>query len=131
MSYTVKLVNLECFAAEEIDGDEVYIKLNGAKVWAAHPDKMTHVPKDDHTVNQYDFAGGYKHTHAGWLPLTPDDPKQFVFSGQSGAAVLQLWDTDAITSHDLLGETPIDPSQASGGNISVVFKRLGAHYRLT
>ena len=131
MAYVIKLIGLECFTAEEIDGDEIYVKLNGTKVWQAHPDKMTHVPKDDHHVNQYDFVKGLKHTHAGWIPMMPYNPDEFVYKDQSGRSVLQLWDADVLTSDDLLGETPIDQSQASGGNISVVFRRAGAHYRLT
>ena len=38
---------------------------------------------------------------------------------------------DVLTQDDLLGQTPIDASQASGGHISVIFQRDGAHYRLT
>lgn len=131
MTYTISLIGLECFKAEEIDGDEIYINLNGAKVWAAAPDKMSPHPDADDWVSQYDFAGGRKHSHLGWVPLMPYNPEAFVFKDQSGASVLQLWDADVLSSDDLLGQTPIGPSQASGGNISVVFQRVGAHYRLT
>lgn len=131
MAYTIKLIGLECFRAEEVDGDQIYIKLNGAKVWEAHPDRMLPTPEHDGLVSHYDFAGARKQTHDGWIPLMPYTPEQFVFEEQTGVAALQLWDADALTSDDLLGETPIDASQASGGNISVVFQRSGAHYRLT
>ncbi len=131
MTYTIKLVGLECFKAEEVDGDEIYVKLNGAKVWEAQPDKMSYAVTESHHVNQFDFAGGRKHTRDGWVPLMPYNPGAFVFKDQSGDLVLQLWDADLLTSDDLLGQTPIDASQASGGNISVVFQRAGAHYRLT
>jgi hypothetical protein len=131
MTYTIKLVGLECFRAEEVDGDEVYIKVNGAKVWEATPDKMLPVPEFEGIVSHYDFAGARKHTHDGWIPLMPYVPGHFVFKNQTGDSVLQLWDADVMTSDDLLGQTPIDETQASGGNISVVFQRLGAHYRLT
>ncbi|MFN8452439.1 MAG: hypothetical protein U0521_28510 [Anaerolineae bacterium] len=131
MAYTIRLIGLECFRAEEVDGDEIFIKLNGKKVWEANPDKMLHAPESDGMVSQYDFAGARKRTRAGWIPLMPYQPGQFVFRDQTGDSELQLWDADVLTSDDLLGQTPIDASQASGGNISVVFQRLGAHYRLT
>ncbi len=131
MAYTIRLVGLECFRASEVDGDELYIKLDGAKVWEAHPEKMTPTPEHDGLVSQYDFVGARKLTHTGWIPLMPYQPEQYVFKDRSGATVLELWDANVLTSHNLLGETPLDASQASGGNISVVFQRSGAHYRLT
>ena len=131
MAYTLKLIGLECFKAEEIDGDEVYIKLNGTQVWEAAPDKMSPQPQADDWVSHYDFAGGRKLTHLGWVPLMPYNREAFIFKDLSGDSVLQLWDADVMTSDDLLGQTPIDQAQASGGNISVVFQRVGAHYRLT
>ena len=131
MTYTIKLISLECFKAEEIDGDEVYLKLNGAKVWEASPDKMTPLAVAHDSVRHYDFAGGRKQTGEGWIPLMPYNPDLFVFKEQLGPAVLQVWDADTLTSDDLLGQTPIDETQGGGGNISVVFQRLGAHYRLT
>lgn len=131
MAYTIRLVGLECFRAEEVDGDEIYIKLNGAKVWEAHPDRMHPAPERDGLVSHFDFVGARKLTHAGWIPQMPYQPDTYILKDQTGAAVLELWDTDVLTSHDLLGETPIDANQASGGNISVVFQRSGAHYRLT
>ncbi len=131
MAYTIKLVGLDCFTAEELDGDEIYIKLNGEKVWEAHPDKMSHALAGEHQVSQYDFAQGRKHTQTGWLPLDSFRPEDFAFQNEDGTSTLQLWDADVGTRDDLLGETPIDASQASGGNISVVFRRSGAHYRLT
>ena len=131
MTYTIKLVGLECFKAEEVDGDEIYIKLNGKKVWEAAPDKMSARPEHDDWVSHYDFEGGRKQTGVGWVPLAAYNPHEFEFKNQSGDSVLQLWDADVLTDDDLLGQTPIDQSQASGGHISVVFQRVGAHYRLT
>ena len=131
MAYTIRLVGLECFRAEEVDGDWIYIKLNGAKVWEAHPDKMLPAPEHDELVSHYDFAAARKLTRDGWIPLMPYQPEQFVLKDHTGASLLELWDADVLTSDDLLGQTPIDASQASGGNISVVFQRSGAHYRLT
>ena len=131
MTYTINLVALECFEAQEIDGDEVYIKLNDDKVWSVHPERMSHTADHAHFVSQFDFAGGRKLTQEGWKLIAPYNPDDYRFTGQSGDSVLQLWEVDLLTSDDLFGQTPIDETQASGGNISVIFRRLGAHYRLT
>ena len=57
MAYTIKLIGLECFKAEEVDGDEIYVKLNGAKVWEANPTRCIPTPEHDGLVSHYDFAG--------------------------------------------------------------------------
>lgn len=131
MTYTIRLIALECLRAEELDGDEIFIKCNGVKVWAAHPDRMRAVIEDNNFVNHFDFAEGRKHTREGWLSLDPFSPDMFAIEVESGSAVLQLWEADTLTSDDLFGQTPVDASQASGGSISVMFQRLGANYRLT
>ena len=131
MTYTIKLVGLECFKSEEIDGDDIYIKLNDDKVWAVHPERMSHTADHEHFVSQFDFAGGRKLTQEGWQMIMPYDPGDYIFKDQSGNSVLQLWEIDLLTKHDLFGQTPIDEAQATGGNISVIFRRQGAHYRLT
>ena len=131
MAYTIRLVGLECFKSEEIDGDEIYIKLNGKQVWEAHPEKMSHLLDQNVSVSHFDFAEGRKLTSRGWVLMPSYQPESYVFKGQSGDSVLQVWDADSLTSDDLLGQSPVDASQSSGGNISVVFQVMGAHYRLT
>jgi hypothetical protein len=131
MPYTLKLLGLECFRAEEIDGDEIYVTLNGVRIWQAHPDRMGPPPAVAGRVSHFDFAAGRKLTAQGWIPMMPFNPSEFTHRHLTDAASVQLWDADTLTSDDLLGETPIDESQAGGGSISVVFQRLGAHYRLT
>lgn len=131
MSYTLKLIALECFQAQEIDGDELYLTLNDQRVWSAAPDRMKHLPDADGLVSQYDFVGGRKRTQEGWIPLMPYTPDEYTFPRQNCAATLKLWDHDMLTSDDLLGQTPVDAMMAGSGSISVVFQRGGGHYRLT
>ena len=131
MTYTIRLLELECLMSDEIDGDETYIKLNGVTVWEAHPDKMSHLLDQNVSVKHFDFAGGRKFTSKGWVLMPSYDPEKFVFKGQSGEALLQLWDADSLSRDDLLGQTPVDADQTGGGKISVVFQYSGAHYRLT
>lgn len=131
MTYTLKLLGLECFKAEEIDGDEVYMTMNGATIWKAHPDRMGPPSTVAGRVSQYDFAAGRRLTAQGWIPMMPFNPSEFTHRNLTEAVSLQLWDADTFTSDDLLGETPIGESQAGGGHISVMFQREGARYRLT
>jgi hypothetical protein len=131
MAYTIRLVGLECFKPQEIDGDEIYVTLNGEKVWEARPDTMNSVLERDENVSHFDFAEGRKLTSDGWVSMPGFQPEQVTFALDVGAAALELWDADLLTRDDLLGEAGIDAGQASGGSISLVFQRLGAHYRLT
>src|SRR5262252_3516464 len=103
MTYTVRLVGLDCLTAEEIDGDEVYIMLNDAKIWQAHPDKMSHALDHPHQVSQYDFVQGRKLTREGWVAIPLFNPDQFVFKNEKGTVKIQLWDADVLTRDDLLG----------------------------
>src|SRR5215211_1300671 len=129
MAYTIQIIGLECVTSEEIDGDETYLTLNQRKIWEAHPDKMSHAAHG--SVSQFDFLEGRKLSQTGWVSIANFQPSSLVFKRLSGETALQLWDADTLSPDDLLGETPVDESQASGGNISVVFQRRGAHYRLT
>lgn len=131
MAYTIRLVALECIKPQEIDGDELYLTLNGEKVWEARPDTMNNLLERDDSVSHYDFAEGRKLTSEGWMPIPGFQPEQVAFALDGGTMALELWDADTFTRDDLLGEAGIDASQASGGSISLVFQRLGAHYRLT
>jgi hypothetical protein len=131
MAYTIRLIALECLRSEELDGDEVYIKCNGAKIWEAAPDKMHSVIDHDEFVNHFDFAEGRKQTKTGWVALQPFKPEAFAVRAERADSVIQLWEADLLNPDELLGQTPVDASQASGGSISVVFQRLGANYRLT
>jgi hypothetical protein len=127
MAYVIQLVALECLRAQEMDGDEIYLKYNGAKIWQCAPDKMSAVLDHDNFVSHYDFVGGRKQTKKGWVAYQASTPIEWV---ESGEATFQLWEDDMI-GDDMLGQTPVDATQASGGNISVVFQHEGAHYRLT
>jgi hypothetical protein len=131
MAYTLRLLTLECIQAQEIDGDEAYLTMNGRKVWSVGRDRMSQDLSHAHRCSEVDFAGGRKLTHEGWITMSPFDPGEFIFGGLSGTMVVQLWDDDRLTRDDLLGETPISEADIGHGHISVLFTRDGARYRLT
>jgi hypothetical protein len=131
MPYTLRLLTLECERAQEFDGDEAYLTLNGRKIWSAGSDKMSSDLSHPHRCSQVDFAGGRKLTNEGWVNLPSDASYTSVFSGLSGQAVLKLWDDDRLSPDDLLGETMISETDIGRGHIAVMFLREGGRYRLT
>lgn len=131
MAYTLRLLTLECMQAQELDGDEAYLTLDGRKVWAAGREKMSYDLAHPHRCSEVDFAGGRLLTHEGWISMSPFDPGTFIFTGLSNTTVVQLWDDELLTRDDLLGETPISEADIGHGHISVLFTREGARYRLT
>ena len=131
MTYTLQLVSLECVQAQELNGDEAYLTLNGDKIWSADREKMSADLSHAHRCSTVDFASGRLLTNEGWIALLTSKRDAFRFSGLSGVAVLQLWDDDTLSRDDLLGETPISETDIGRGQISVVFTRDGARYRLT
>ena len=129
--YRLTLMKLECLASQEIDGDELYITLNGRTIWRAHPDKASHLRDRERRISAFDFANGRKLAPEGWRLMTPYNPSTFVLKNLSGESLLQIWDADALNRDDLLGETPISAADVGRGSIAVVFQRDGGHYRLT
>jgi hypothetical protein len=131
MAFSIHLLRLECLGAQEVDGDETYMKVNSVVTWRSAPDKMHHVPEFDNHVAEYDFVEGRKRSHNGWVAMTPFDASAFVLRDCQGTVTVEIWDADTLTGDDSFGATPIDSTQAAGGEISVMFQRDGANYRLT
>lgn len=131
-TFTLKLVLLECFQAQELNGDELYIKLDDRVIWTWKTThiRFSHDTSRSHTIDKLDFAQARKHGADGWETIDLD-PESFVFSGLVGGAMLELWDADTFTPDDLLGRAPVRPSDGGHGAISVVIQGDGAYYRLT
>ncbi len=132
-TFTLRLMLLQCFRAQELNGDEIYIKLNDRVIWtwASSRIRFSHDLSRPGVIDRLDFAGARQHGAQGWQPVPDLDPNAFVFPSLSGTAVIELWDADTLTSDDLFGRTPIRPIDAGRGDINVVFEDLGARYRLT
>jgi hypothetical protein len=130
-SYTVQLIALRCIQAQELDGDETYLNLNGVTVWQAGRFHMHHHPTRENQVSEFDFAGGRRHNQHGWEPLAPYNPKDYLFAKLTGESHFELWEDDFLKPDDWLGTTPISARDAGHGPISIAFVRAGAHYLLT
>lgn len=128
MSYTLRLLSLECMQAQELDGDETYLMLDGRQVWSAGDYKMSSTLTTADRCSVVDFAAGRVLTRSGWIDV---EQAALVFPGLAGEVLLQLWDSDALTTDDLLGEAPISETDIGRGEISVLFTRDGGRYRLT
>jgi hypothetical protein len=132
-AYVLSLARLECLQAQEFDGDEAYLTLNGVKIWEAaeHKNVMHHQPKDDRAVCEFNFEEGTRLTASGLQPIPNFESGRFVFADVSGDLVVALYDADRFSSDDLIGKNPISAHDAGRGHITVMFNRDGAMYRLT
>jgi hypothetical protein len=125
------LIALECQLAQEFDGDETYLRLNGEKVWSvgrnAH---MSHNLQKAHCYNLVNFEEGTRHGANGWEPI-PD------FAGGSltwrfdGEAVVEIFEADNFSSDDQIGRQHVSARDAGHGTITVHFERDGAKYALS
>jgi hypothetical protein len=76
---TLHLIRLNCYVTEEAEDDEVYLNLNGKKIW----------PVKEH----------YKSMKTGTLELNVD----IICQEQNKMINIELWDFDALSSNDLMG----------------------------
>ena len=82
MRYKLTLLSLKCYLSDEDDGDEIFIKMDGEKIWPDPEKYMTIVDED-----------------------TPIDLEFIISKGDSFD--LELWDYDLLSANDLLGKISI------------------------
>jgi hypothetical protein len=129
MRYKVTLLNLKCLVSQEDDGDEVYITLNGKKVWSVQGDCVMHQrPHKPHQMKEIDFAAGRYLSPDGWQPLPDFDPASVVFRGLTGAGNFQVWDHDNFSRDDFFGKILFSENEAGHGHINGVAASDAAHY---
>jgi len=127
----LKLITLECLLAQELDGDEIYLRLNGERVWAV--DRHAHMSHDlarPHCYDIMDFVGGRRHGAGGWEMIPGFVPGALTWSLTS-EAVIEIFEADTFSSDDLIGRQRITSHDAGRGDITVHFEREGARYALT
>lgn len=76
----IRIKSIHCYMHEEADGDEVFLKLNGRKIW---PEGEKYVKMKDQT-QEVDV-------------LVPDLPVDEVVE-------LEIWDYDFLSANDLMGK---------------------------
>jgi len=85
MIYKLKIIALKCYLPDESDGDEIFILMNGNKIWPVE-DKYQTITTENTTL---DLA----------FEINKGDILKF-----------ELWDFDQLSRNDLLGLLNIEAS---------------------
>jgi len=134
--HTLQLLGLRCINAQENDGDEIMLKVDGQTIWRADSQlnrKMHHKPSKQIEVSEFDFVRSRALGMNGWRDEPKMRPDDFRFSGLTGPIELELWEEDFFLrgGNDLLGKVTISPAQAGQGKIEIVIQDQHASYALT
>lgn len=99
MKYKLTLLSLRCYLPDESDGDEIYILMNGQKVWPVKEKYLT-VLEEAISLN-------------------------VSFEIEKGDAFdFELWDHDFFSNNDLLGTLKVNAS--SHGKFTADFLKTGS-----
>lgn len=129
--YVLRVLALECVQAQEVDGDEPVLRLNGEPVWRLGPrEHMSAQADDPYLYRAINFADGTRLNAAGWEPIPSFQPGELSYRFER-AAVIELYEASALIPDNCLGRQPISPRDAARGVIRVNFVRDGARYALT
>ncbi len=82
MQYKLTLLNLNCYLSAEDDGDEIYLKHQGERIWPA--------------------TTRYYHINSGTVPVNLEVP---ITKGDS--YTIELWEFDVLSANDHLGNLTI------------------------
>lgn len=97
---TIRLKSLQCILNDEVDKDEVYLKLDGKKIWP---------------------AGMYKQINSG-----EKIDMNLSFQHSDEQMRIELWDFDFLSKNDLLGAFTIAPHGERGNfTVSMLPEREG------
>lgn len=132
MTYTITLVDLKCIVSQEVNGDQIYLTLNGERIWSMPGAYTMHQQPDQaHQVKELNFVTGQMLTQAGWQPIPDFDSSRLLFAGLTGRSRIEIWDHDNFLSDDYFGSIRFSENEAGHGRISGVAARDAAHYVLT
>jgi hypothetical protein len=86
----MRILQLNCYITEEFGFDEVYMMMNGRRIW----------PKN-HTYKS--LKAGHTKIDVEIKDLVPDQKLE-----------IEIWDFDFLTSNDLLGKIPVVIDEPGG-----------------
>jgi hypothetical protein len=125
------LMALECLLAQELDGDEMYLRLNGEKVWGVG--RHEHMRQNPDKPNYYaavNFTEGTRRGMNGPEPMPGFNANSLSWRFVDDA-VIELFEADSFSSDDLIGRQQVSARDVGHGAITVHFERDGAKYALT
>ncbi len=137
MAYALEIVALECLKNQEVDGDEIVIKLNDKVMfhWEDTGYRWASELKLEDWTNFYNFRTNKMRTQAGEVDVPAYADYGFVLRGLEGTTQISLWESDEGNvfrgEDDQLGVLSVDESQAAEEYQTHDFTGEGAHYRLT
>lgn len=132
MSYSLRLISLKCLTAQEDGGDEIYLTMNGEKVWSVWGDYTMRDQLDsDFHIREVDFVGGRFYVQSGWKMIPGFIADGYHFVAQNSEATLELWDADKFRRDELFGKILVNEGDSDKGPIQGVAALGGAHYVLT
>lgn len=130
MGYRLHVLGLRCVAAQEIDGDEIYLVVAERTIWSAGATTMSERPASTDQIDALNFVEGTKHTLNGWEPLPNFEADAFIVAANE-PILIRLYERDLLLGDDLLGEAVVSEKDAAGGQIQLAFTGEAAHYMLT
>lgn len=109
MQYTLKLNKINCFMQDEGDGDEVYLKYKGERIWPLKDRYITVKDGDEQEVNV-----------------------EIASLGNGTTIEIELWDYDILTENDRLGVFKMLVNERGGPFTTDLrdVKPMGAKYAL-
>ncbi|MEN8248462.1 MAG: hypothetical protein ABFS32_05985 [Bacteroidota bacterium] len=98
MQYKLRLLNLKCYLSDESDGDEIFLKSEGKRIWPT--DKKYKTITEEIT------------------------PLKLEFDVEKGAKMpIDIWDYDVLSANDHLGSLTITAD--AHGQYEVDFRKTG------
>ncbi|MEO0560644.1 MAG: WD40 repeat domain-containing protein [Chloroflexota bacterium] len=133
--HTLQLLAIECKQAQERDGDETFIRLDGQTIWSIERAgrKMHHNPTRPKEVSTFDFQTCKMLGKDGWQETDNFRPSDFRLQGLTGPVSLEVWEEDNFLrgGNDYLGTIRISPAKAGQGPQEAVIYTDGANYVVT
>jgi hypothetical protein len=137
MAYMLEIVALECLKNQELDGDEIVIKLNDKVMfhWEDTGYRWAAELKLPDWTNYYDFRTNKMRTSEGEKTAEAYKDFGFLLQNLTGDTVIGLWESDEgnlfRSGDDDLGHLVLNESHIADYLQSYDFTGEGAHYRLT
>lgn len=128
--FALQLISLRCITAQEADGDEIYLNVDGHTVWSVGRLRMRDQLQADDQLDEVDFVHGRLHTRQGWLPMQDFNVSDFRLEINGETARLEVRERDLLLGDDQIGDVMISRADSAHGQIQLAFTAEGAHYVL-